>query len=124
MGKMAHFRNLHEGNSSGIPAHLIYQSINPLFKLFLTNQIVLNNCKLAELELFSCIKGKLFPLSKMVVDLLSVLIHFKTSVMFVSKCDYKCSLTRIIRFRNKHQQAVKVNDEPQIFAIILKTIIP
>ena len=86
MSKIAYFRNLH-GNSSGIPAHLIYRSINPVFKLFLTNQIVLNNCKPAELELFPCIKGKLFPLSKMVVNLLSVSIHFKTSVMFVSKCD-------------------------------------
>ena len=44
MGKIAHFKILHEENtcSSGISALWIYQSINPVFKL--ANEIVLNNC--------------------------------------------------------------------------------
>ena len=32
MGKIAHFRILHAETSSWIPAHWIYQSINPFFK--------------------------------------------------------------------------------------------
>ena len=53
MGKIFHFRNLHEENSSVIPVHWIYKSINPVFKLFLTNQIVLSNYVPVKFEIFS-----------------------------------------------------------------------
>ena len=52
MDEIAQSRNLHKENSSQIPAHWVYKSINPVFKLLLASQIALNNCKWAELELF------------------------------------------------------------------------
>ena len=51
MGKVVHFRNLHEENSSEIPVNMIYRNLNPIFKLFSANQIGLNNCKPVESEL-------------------------------------------------------------------------
>ena len=49
---MAHFRNLHKENSSEIPSHWIYQSINPIFKLLLASQTLLDSYNPTELELF------------------------------------------------------------------------
>ena len=42
---------MHEENSSGIPAHWIYGSINPVHKLLSAIHIALNTCKSVELEL-------------------------------------------------------------------------
>ena len=54
MGRTAYFKNLRKENSSEIPAHWIYQSINPIYKLLSTNQITLNNCMPVELDLLCC----------------------------------------------------------------------
>ena len=48
---ISHFRSLREENSFGIPAHWINQRINPVFKLLLADQIMVNNGKPVELEL-------------------------------------------------------------------------
>ena len=50
MGEWLIFRDLHEENSSEIPAQWSYQSIKGTFKLLLTNQSVLNNSKPVEVE--------------------------------------------------------------------------
>ena len=52
MGKVAHLRNLRKENSSGVPAHCIYQSIYPISRLLLVSQIVLNNSKPVELAVY------------------------------------------------------------------------
>ena len=44
-GEIAHFNKLREGNSSEIPAHWIYRSINPVPTLLSASKIALNNCK-------------------------------------------------------------------------------
>ena len=51
MGKKTDLRNVRKENSSGIPAHWIYGSINPVHKLLSAIHIALNTCKSVELEL-------------------------------------------------------------------------
>ena len=53
MSTIAHFRNLREENSSGIPAHWICRRMSLVFKLLSVSLFALNNCKPVELELCS-----------------------------------------------------------------------
>ena len=49
--KIAHFRNLRGENSSGIPAHWIYRSMNLVIELLSANHIALNNYTFVDMEL-------------------------------------------------------------------------
>ena len=89
MGKIAHFRNLREKNSSRSPAHWIYQSINPIIKLLSASQIALNNCKPVELELF--LYGRFFTAGKYLIILF---------FMFHNSCSIFCDLVSVTGFFN------------------------